>query len=365
MTTSCSDCGQVHDGVCAGGNKSNPVDAWLASVATPVRPPPLKAGKPDLRPSRRWHALWLICLALAVSLPIAYWREGTQASYTIGYAIGTAFVPLLIAFVILRFSVAGAWISLLVIFGLSILGYAMGDLKRNAGASLADQEASALHEELKRAAAGALTQYRAEPVESRLDARIAATTELEAIKAVRRIFNEAHGEQARLAQTLAAEEAKLDFASVLAPENLVSAQGIAQGRATLVAYEQIHWRRVEGARIYSQYMDTYMTAEVPRSQFADMWERYEAGKRVRDPLIQNIFDNQLSIMRSATAILDFMEPLVGVAQLGGGQVMFDSQSDVDTYNALLADLNRHAQQESVLTQRLERSNEQILRRLDD
>ncbi len=167
-----------------------------------------------------------------------------------------------------------------------------------------------------------------------------ATTELELLRAARRIFGAANAEQLRAATLLQQEENSIGLERLLLPENLTSEAGIAAGRRTLAKSKDIQQRRMAATDRYDANMDTNLGAEIPRSRFPGFWSSYETNKSKRQQITRSWFANQDAMVARLEAILDLMESQIGHTQSDNGQLMFDDGVALEKYNALLGEFQQ-------------------------
>lgn len=315
-----------------------------------------------------------------VSISLALVAEGTgDLAGTIGYALGVALIPTLVALLVRwRFSSNAAWTATALILCLIVLGawsemhYRLSGVQRR----LAREETIALRDDFAAAAASAATAELGapaagsagltnDPVLAEPSVNEVARTELDVIRITRRIFNESTQRLAAKSDALAAEEARLPFDTVLAPESLVTFEGIAAGWQTLDTYTALVTRREALLKEHDAFVRSEASASIPRTQFPEFWRKFEQSSAERDATFLAFMQNQRELIAAARAVLELMKTQVGTTEAASGRILFEDVGVLNEYNTLMADIQRLANEEAVAKARFDSLNARALELIND
>lgn len=229
------------------------------------------------------------------------------------------------------------------------------DARKEAGA-LADTSRELLLAEKRRLDdadnGGAPAQTQALPANPAPATIAPATNAAELLRGMNRIVRELHARNLRDQIRLQAEVAALQLETVLSPQNLTDARGIADGQAAMrrylglveAAYTATRADRIElDRRIYTLAGDTALSARFIQG--------YEQSKSQRVALENAQVANQRRVVAATQALLGFAHSRLGRISLDRGELLFRSQSDLDTYQRLLADFDREAALEQDIANR--------------
>ncbi|KRD32039.1 hypothetical protein ASE35_13875 [Lysobacter sp. Root916] len=179
-----------------------------------------------------------------------------------------------------------------------------------------------------------------------------ATNTAELLRGMNRIVSDMGQRSAHTRAQLQAEVATLKLDAVLAPQNLVDARGIASGQSTMRRYLTLVEASNAIARADTAELDRRVYAlagGVARN--AQFIAGYEQSKRQRVTLDNEQIANQRRAVAATQALLAFAHARLGRISLDGKELLFRSQSDLDTYRRLLADFDREAAQEEEISRR--------------
>ena len=80
-----------------------------------------------------------------------------------------------------------------------------------------------------------------------------------------------------------------------------------------------------------------------QSDEAELLRGYAKGKKYRTELDAKSYANQKAIIAALTKMNDFMGARLGRTRAQNGQVLFQTQEEIDTYNTYLMEIQRQAQ----------------------
>jgi hypothetical protein len=179
-----------------------------------------------------------------------------------------------------------------------------------------------------------------------------ATNAAELLRGMNRIVRDMGERNAHARAQLQAEIGTLKLYTVLTPQNLVSAQGIASGQATMRRYLTLVEASSALSRANTDELDRRVHALAGGSAMnAQFLQGYEQSKGRSVALETELIANQRRSVAAIQALLAFAHSRLGRISLDGGELLFRSQSDLDTYQRLLADFDREAAQEQDINRR--------------
>lgn len=147
---------------------------------------------------------------------------------------------------------------------------------------------------------------------------------------------------------------------VLAPERLVSAQGIATSKATIAKAGD----RIEA---YLAQIDRLQQSAWGRLQATTSGgsarQMIEAGMAVRYDFMLRFGENQRSLMDLFTRVLQFAESRLGVIELRGESLVFRDEADQAMYLSLIAQLKKASEEESALVDEAQQTAQRSLKKL--
>lgn len=169
--------------------------------------------------------------------------------------------------------------------------------------------------------------------------------------------------------TLATTTANLTYAAdidayqldrVLAPARLVSAQGIATSKATIVKAGD----RIEA---YLAQIDRLQQSAWGRLQASKSGSNarqiIEAGMTARYDFMLRFGENQRSLMDLFTRVLQFAESRLGAIELHGESLAFRDEADQTMYRSLIAQLKKASEEESALVDEAQQTAQRSLKKL--
>lgn len=169
--------------------------------------------------------------------------------------------------------------------------------------------------------------------------------------------------------TLATTTANLAYAAdidsyhldrVLAPKRLVSAQGIATSKATIVKAGD----RIEA---YLAQIDRLQQSALGRLQASKSGSNarqiLEAGMAARYDFMLRFGENQRSLMDLFTRVLQFAESRLGAIELRGESLAFRDEADQAMYLSLIAQLKKASEEESALVDEAQQTAQRSLKKL--
>ena len=169
--------------------------------------------------------------------------------------------------------------------------------------------------------------------------------------------------------TLATTTANLTYAAdidsyqldrVLAPARLVSAQGIATSKATIVKAGD----RIEA---YLAQIDRLQQSAWGRLQASKSGSNarqiIEAGMTARYDFMLRFGENQRSLMDLFTRVLQFAESRLGAIELHGESLAFRDEADQAMYRSLIAQLKKASEEESALVDEAQQTAQRSLKKL--
>lgn len=169
--------------------------------------------------------------------------------------------------------------------------------------------------------------------------------------------------------TLATTTANLSYAAdidsyqldrVLAPERLVSAQGIATSKATIVKAGD----RIES---YLAQIDRLQQSALGRLQASKSGSSarqiIEAGMAARYDFMLRFGENQRSLMDLFARVLQFAESRLGAIELRGESLVFRDEADRAMYLSLIAQLKKASEEESALVDEAQQTAQRSLKKL--
>lgn len=169
--------------------------------------------------------------------------------------------------------------------------------------------------------------------------------------------------------TLATTTANLTYAAdidsyqldrVLAPERLVSAQGIATSKATIAKAGD----RIE---VYLAQIDRLQQSAWGRLQASKSGSNarqiIEAGMAVRYDFMLRFGENQRSLMDLFARVLRFAESRQGAIELRGESLVFRDEADQAMYLSLIAQLRKASEEESALVDEAQQTAQRSLQKL--
>lgn len=169
--------------------------------------------------------------------------------------------------------------------------------------------------------------------------------------------------------TLATTTANLTYAAdidsyhldlVLAPERLVSAQGIATSKATIAKAGD----RIEA---YLAQIDRLQQSAWGRLQASKSGSNarqiIEAGMAARYDFMLRFGENQRSLMDLFTRVLQFAESRLGAIELRGESLAFRDEADQAMYQSLIAQLKKASEEESALVDEAQQTAQRSLKKL--
>lgn len=169
--------------------------------------------------------------------------------------------------------------------------------------------------------------------------------------------------------TLATTTANLTYAAdidsyqldrVLAPERLVSAQGIATSKATVIKAGD----RIEA---YLAQIDRVQQSAWGRLQASKSGSNarqiVEAGMAARYDFMLRFGENQRSLMDLFTRVLQFAESRLGAIELRGESLAFRDEADQAMYLSLIAQLKKASEEESALVDEAQQTAQRSLKKL--
>ncbi|MGK5037633.1 hypothetical protein [Janthinobacterium sp. LB3P118] len=169
--------------------------------------------------------------------------------------------------------------------------------------------------------------------------------------------------------TLATTTANLTYAAdidsyqldrVLAPERLVSAQGIATSKATIAKAGD----RIEA---YLAQIDRLQQSALGRLQASKSGSNarqiIEAGMAARYDFMLRFGENQRSLMDLFTRVLQFAESRLGAIELRGESLAFRDEADQAMYLSLIAQLKKASEEESALVDEAQQTAQRSLKKL--
>lgn len=169
--------------------------------------------------------------------------------------------------------------------------------------------------------------------------------------------------------TLATTTANLTYAAdidsyqldrVLAPARLVSAQGIARSKATIVKAGD----RIEA---YLAQIDRLQQSAWGRLQASKSGSNarqiIEAGMTARYDFMLRFGENQRSLMDLFTRVLQFAESRLGAIELHDESLAFRDEADQAMYRSLIAQLKKASEEESALVDEAQQTAQRSLKKL--
>jgi hypothetical protein len=146
--------------------------------------------------------------------------------------------------------------------------------------------------------------------------------------------------------------AQLDAAgmeAVLAPAQLVSAEGIAQSRRTIASMEKAMeaWQR-DVATLQREFHETVKKIDAPEQKLAPLLKSFEAGLAQNYDLQLRFAENQRTLIDLFRRVLSLAEKETGRLRLEGNRLVFDDANEVETYRSLVVQIQTAAAEEQKL-----------------
>jgi hypothetical protein len=145
----------------------------------------------------------------------------------------------------------------------------------------------------------------------------------------------------------------VDLSTVLVPQNLLTAAGIKSSRATLDAYKGLI--RERGAMLDKHFAATEQIMRGAGLSERELNNGLAGINSSKGPILQTYAEldaAQLASVKASADILTFAERGLGRITVQNGQLMFQTQPELDEYRRLMQVLTDVATKEDVVTQRV-------------
>jgi hypothetical protein len=178
-----------------------------------------------------------------------------------------------------------------------------------------------------------------------LDNRAAAAALINKVVALQKLQNQ---EMQKLDEKFNA----LPMSTVLAAETLTSKERIIDAKNTMHRFVSlVKERRNLINKNYADSENLLNGIDDPTDR-AKAFEPFNKNKARQFPLYQKLDEAQLAVADTGLKILAFAESALGKTTLKDGQILFQNQTQLDTFNALMNQLTRNSQQEDAVTKAL-------------
>lgn len=160
----------------------------------------------------------------------------------------------------------------------------------------------------------------------------------------------------KFVETSAALERKfsaLDVTQVLSPQNLLSAEGIKASRATLATFQGLI--RERGAMLTNHFAlmeQIIRSSGFSQGELANGLAGMEAGKGPVQKTYEELDAVQFAIVKATEDLVNFAERGLGRIRVQNGQLMFQTQPELDEYRRLMQLLTDAATKEGAVSQRV-------------
>lgn len=140
--------------------------------------------------------------------------------------------------------------------------------------------------------------------------------------------------QQAMQQQMEQEVVDINMAQVLAPEALITHDGIEKSREIIVKARDMEARRDRMSREHVKHVDSQVRAIVPTTAAWDeFWVGYNATTRQQLQLLEQGAANQKAVIASIADIVDYMAPLVGRVSLSPArELVFEDDAAVAGFN---------------------------------
>lgn len=163
-------------------------------------------------------------------------------------------------------------------------------------------------------------------------------------------IGESHQRQDVLAQEFSSKFAALDMDNVLTPVALTTANGITRSRATIQRLsELIEERRRLVAGFYYEGERTLRSSGLNQGNLQAELETFYATKKHMLALIGDLENTQRGIVIAAMKIINLCETSLGQLSVRDGNILFQSQEQLNTYRTQLDLVQQYAQKEEKAT----------------
>lgn len=167
---------------------------------------------------------------------------------------------------------------------------------------------------------------------------------------------------------IASDTEKLGLETMLVPQTLTSKDGIEQNRAKIKAYSELVERRLALFRSAMSEMDQQVSTLAtgrPDKFEVEFLRGYAEGKKNRVELEATMYANQKAAIAALTEMNEFMAARVGRTMTQSGQLLFQTQEELDTYNKYLMEIQQQAQIESDIQKRYQEALQQTLLNINE
>lgn len=140
--------------------------------------------------------------------------------------------------------------------------------------------------------------------------------------------------QRAMQQQMEQEVVDINMVQVLAPEALITHDGIKQSREIIVKARDLEARRDRMSREHVKRIDSQVRAIVPTTAAWDeFWVGYNATTAQQLQLLEQGAANQKAVIASIADIVDYMAPLVGRVSLSPTrELVFEDDAAVAGFN---------------------------------
>ncbi len=146
----------------------------------------------------------------------------------------------------------------------------------------------------------------------------------------------------------------LPMVKVLAPDSLISKEGIAQSRAILSKQKELIAERGKNLVEYWAEVITYFkTANVDEANRKSAMDNFLRGKPAVEKLYGDLDKSQIAFVDEAYATLDLVEKNLGRLQVDNGRLLFPDQTLLDAFNNHIKNLDSLGKEETKITQQIQ------------
>lgn len=151
-----------------------------------------------------------------------------------------------------------------------------------------------------------------------------------------------------------APDASLD--KVLDPENFINPELLVDSRRKLQIFQSlIAERQTLIANHIKRSEEILRTAKLPAHQREEALKGFNESLPLAKVNYKKLDDSQLGMAKSAHRILDIAQRGMGVIRVQDGNVLFETQADVDAYNQGMEQIRQFAQKEQEAAQAIQQT----------
>jgi hypothetical protein len=152
--------------------------------------------------------------------------------------------------------------------------------------------------------------------------------------------------------TLERKFANLDLGAVMSAERLSSAEGIQRSRAEVARMQAlVREREAIQQRYFSDVESKIKAAGFDESDLRDVSQGFAEGKANTQKLYADLGAAQARSLKAVSDLLDFVYGLQGRTSVQNGQLMFQTQPELDEYQRRFGKLQEAAAAEDVVSKR--------------